>query len=97
MAIEGFCAPLAHRAPNLFLYTTKDKLELLMLFNWAGVMSRPKLKDREKVKERVNVSLHRHIKKKAAKIGGGNVSRGIEIAVANMAKEQEGENDVARA
>lgn len=60
-------------------------------------MSRPKMKDREKVKERVNVSLHRHIKKKAAKIGGGNVSRGIEIAVANLAKEQEGENDVARA
>lgn len=55
------------------------------------------MKDREKVKERVNVSLHRHIKKKAAKIGGGNVSRGIEIAVANLAKEQEGENDVARA
>jgi hypothetical protein len=96
LAIEGFSAPLAHRAPNLFLYTTRGKL-VFDVIKWAGTMSRPKMKDREKVKERVNVSLHRHIKKKAAKIGGGNVSRGIEIAVANLAKEQEGENDVARA
>lgn len=58
---------------------------------------RPKFEDREKVKQRVNVSLHQRVKEKAAKIGDGNVSRGIEIAIKEFEKQMEGERNVATA
>ena len=58
---------------------------------------RPAYKDRSEVKQRVNISLHQAVKKKAELIGEGNVSRGIEIAVKEFEKRMEGENNVARA
>lgn len=56
---------------------------------------RPKFKDRDQVRKRVNISIHPDIKDKAAKIGDGNVSRGIEIAILELIKQSEGERDVA--
>lgn len=58
---------------------------------------RPRFEDRTKVKQRVNVSLHQAVKKKAEQIGDGNVSRGIEIAVKEFEKRMEGEQNVATA
>lgn len=54
---------------------------------------RPRFEDRTKVKQRVNVSLHQAVKKKAEQIGDGNVSRGIEIAIREF--EKKGEQNVA--
>ena len=58
---------------------------------------RPRFKDRKKVRKRVNISIHPAIKEQAEKIGDGNVSRGIEIAIMEFEKQMEGANDVARA
>ena len=54
---------------------------------------RPRFKDRTEVRKRVNISIHPTIKEQAEKIGEGNVSRGIEIAIREFAKK--GEKHVA--
>ena len=51
-------------------------------------MPRPKYKDRSKLKRRVNVSMKKETRKKASRIGDGNVSRGIEIAVEDYEVEE---------
>ena len=48
---------------------------------------RPRFEDRDQVKKRINVAMHKDVKDKAAKIGGGNVSKGIEIAIKEFAKD----------
>lgn len=55
---------------------------------------RPRFKDRTEVRKRVNISIHPAVKEQAEKIGDGNVSRGIEIAILEMAKHVKGEERV---
>ena len=56
-------------------------------------MPRPKFDDRDQLRLRVNVSMSKSTKEKAAMIGDGNVSRGIEFAVEELAKEMEDDFD----
>lgn len=82
--------PFAPHTGDLILYTTKR----ILTKTQRGFTMRPRFKDRTEVRKRVNISIHPSVKEKAEQIGDGNVSRGIEIAILEMAKTLKGEERV---